>query len=106
MIDKINAKSKEELKAEVADYHRRRTEMIDKRRSKAHRANLEKLIDNDLEKTQINSKEKSFKNMSFQEKLFYKNYQKEIKDFDLSKYYIDTSKEDKTTFKSIQKGIE
>jgi hypothetical protein len=100
MIDEINSKSKEELGAILGDYYKDRIKMIDSRRSKSHRANLEKVIDKNINNETV----KSIKNLSFQEKLFYKTYQKDIKDFDFKGYYID-SKEDFTKFTNNQKQI-
>ena len=108
MIDEINSKSKEELGAILGDYYKDRIKMIDSRRSKSHRANLEKIIDDDLkyDKNIINNNEtvKSIKNLSFQEKLFYQTYQKNIKDFDFKGYFID-SKNETTKFTNNQKNI-
>lgn len=107
MIDEINSKSKEELGEILESYYKNRIDMIDKRRSKAHRENLEKMIDDDLKYDKNfnkNQEVKSIKNLSFQEKIFYKTYQKDIKDFDFKGYYID-SKNEKTTFKNLQKNI-
>lgn len=107
MIDEINSKSAKELRSELNDYYKKRIEMIDKRRSKSHRETLEKVIDNDLiidSKNEKNQEIKSIKNLSFQEKLFYKTYQKDIKNFDFKGYYID-SKNEKTKFTNNQKHI-
>lgn len=107
MINDINSKSKEELGEILGSYYKDRIKMIDSRRSKSHRVILEKMIDEDLKYDKNfnkNQEIKSIKNLSFQEKIFYKTYQKDIKDFDFKGYYID-SKNQKTTFKNLQKNI-
>lgn len=107
MIDEINSKDTKELETILHSYYEKRIDLIDNRRSKEHKKELEKIIDKDLsnDKNLNNNDIKSFKNLSFQEKIFYKHYQKNIKDFDFKGYYIDTSSNEKTTFTNIQKNI-
>lgn len=95
MIDSINLQDTKQLEKILHSYYEKRIHWINKRMSKDYRQELEK---------EINTNKRSIKNFSFQEKYFYKIYQKNIKNFDFKGYFIEI-KDDNTKFTNIQKNI-
>lgn len=110
---KLEDMTQEELEEILNDVYAKRVEEIGKRRSKKTTEDLKKIYEDDEQlkkdfekKYSKKSDYNSFKSLTFQQKIFYKNYGVNIQD-SLRGYYVktDITGADNTTFINRSKGV-